>query len=193
MRMQGLGRCAALAFLCFAFLGSNQAQADESNRVSGQFGFAFVGRNNRAALGKKYRSGILLGVHAGVELAFEDSPWSVGLGLITLVRGYYFASSVTAVDQTVDITEMSMGLRVRRRIPGAIHHLVGTFGGGFTASSVPLPPSFDRRHVGLYGGLGYNRRLVGEWTWGLETRYARYFDGPRNISLFGTFTAGFGN
>lgn len=191
MKVQGLGRCVVLALVCLAFMGSGPAQAEKDSSVSGQFGFAFVGRNNRAALGKKYRSGFLLGVHAGAELAFDDSPWTLGVGLITLVRGYYFASSVTAVDQTVDITEMSMGLRIRRRLPGAIHHAVATFGGGFTASNVPLPPSFERRHVGLYGGLGYNRRLVGEWTWGLETRYADYFDGPSNISLFGTFTAGF--
>ena len=192
-RGQRLCRSVALAFLCLAFVESGPVQAEDARSVSGQFGFAFVGRNNRAALGQKYRAGFLLGVHAGIELAFDDSPWSVGLGLITLVRGYYFASSVTAVDQTVDITEMSMGLRIRRRLPGAIHHAVGTFGGGFTASNVPLPPSFERRHVGLYGGLGYNRRLWGEWTWGLETRYADYFDGPQNISVFGTFTAGFGN
>jgi hypothetical protein len=178
--------------MCLLLLPARTVSAEGENLVSGQFGVVFAYRNNLEELGAQYRSGALFGLHAGVELNLDDSPWSVGLGLTTLVRGYYFASNENAVDQTVEITEMSMGLRLRRTLPGSRHHVVGTFGGGFTASNVPLPPAFNRRTVGLYGGLGYDRRLAGEWTWGLEARYASYLDGPSNLSLLGTFTAGFG-
>lgn len=169
-----------------------EARADEDANLSGRFGFAFVARNNLATLGQQYRTGILWGLHAGVELDLEDSLWSLGLRLTTLVRGYYFASSSQAVDQTVDLTEAGIGLRVRRKLPGAYHHLVGAVGFGGSASNVPLPPAFERRYLGLNAGMGYERRLFGEWVWGVESRYARYFDGPSNVSLFGTFTAGFG-
>lgn len=182
----------AVAGLCLLLADLGQAQAEEDKTFSGQFGLVLGGRNNLESLGDQYRNGVLFGFDAGIELNLEDSVWSVGLGLTTLVRGYYFASNSSAVDQTVDITEMSMGLRIRRQLLGGPQHLVGTLGGGFTASNVPLPPGFERRYVGLYGGIGYNRRLVGEWTWGLETRYASYFGGPSNLSLLGTVTAGFG-
>ena len=195
MRRQGRSRYRFVALailLCLVLLPSRQATAEDENRVSGQFGFVFVYRNNLEELGSRYRHGMLLGVHAGVEANVEDSPWAIGLGLMTLVRGYYFASNEDAVDQTVEITEMSMGLRLRRTLPGSGHNLTTTMGGGFTASNVPLPPAFNRRTVGVYAGIGYDRRLAGEWTWGLEPRYATYSKGPSTPSLLGTFTAGFG-
>jgi hypothetical protein len=196
MKVHRLSRCRsfALAILCLLLIDDvGEAQAEKDRTFAGQFGLVLVGRDNLESLGQQYRSGVLLGFDAGVELSLEDSEWSVGLALTTLVRGYYFASNSSAVDQTVDVTEMSMGLRIRRQWPaGSRQHILGTFGGGFTASSVPLPPAFDRRYVGLYSGIGYNRRLAGEWTWGLETRYASYFDGPSNLSLLASVTAGFG-
>ncbi len=194
MKVHRLSRCRsiAFAFLCVLLVDLGEVRAEEDKTFSGQFGFVLVGRNNLESLGDQYRSGVLFGFHAGIELSLEDSPWSVGVGLSTLVRGFYFASDKSAVDQTVDITEMSMGLRLRRQILGTRQHVIATFGGGFTASSVPLPPNFNRRYLGLYGGLGWTRRLVGEWTWGLETRYASYFGGPSGLSLLATVTAGFG-
>jgi hypothetical protein len=143
-------------------------------------------------MGDLYRTGLLFGVHAGLELSVDDSPWSVGLGWTTLVRGYYFASSSSAIEQTVDITEMNLGLTARRGIGGSPHHVIGNFGAGFSASNVPLPPSDQRRYLGLYGGVGYGRRLLGEWFWSLETRYSHYYQGPNSLSFFMSMTAGFG-
>lgn len=168
------------------------AWAEDEPGLAGRFGFVAVGRDNLGELGSQYRTGLLFGVHAGLEIGIEDSPWSVGLGWTTLVRGFYFASSSEAVDQTVNITEMSLGFQLRRALPGSFHHLRGTFGGAFSASNVPLPPSDDRRYLGVYGGLGYDRRLLGEWAWGVESRYTNYFDGPANLSFFAIVTAGFG-
>ncbi len=193
MRRQGRRSCLGfLLCVSVALALPGEARAEKENNLSGRFGFVFVGRNNRGELGDQYRLGMLFGVSAGLELNLEDSPWSLGLGLTTLVRGYYFASSTQAVDQTADVTEINMGVRLRRRMPGSIHHLSGSLGGGLSASNVPLPPAFDRRYLGLYGGLGYDRRLFGEWVWGLEARYAVHTGGPRNLDLFATITAGFG-
>lgn len=173
-------------------LGEGTARADEESGLSGRFGFVSVARQNLGELGDQYRTGILFGVRAGIELNVDDSPWSVGLGLTTLVRGYYFASSSAAIDQTVDITEMNLGLTMRRGLGGSPHHLIGNFGAAFSASNVPLPPSDQRRYLGLYGGVGYGRRLLSEWFWSVESRYTHFYQGPQGLSLFMSMTAGFG-
>ena len=186
LRMRSL----ALALLLLSI--ANTARADSDRQVTGRFGFVVAARRNLGALGLRYRSGVLLGVHAGVDAGIENSAWVVGLGWTTLVRGYYFASESSLVDQTVKITETNFGVRLSRELPAAPHHLVMNLGGALTASSSPLePPSNERRFLGLYSGLGYERRLFGEWAWGIETRYATYLDGPKNMSVFAKLVAGF--
>jgi hypothetical protein len=177
---------------CLAILGEGSARADEEAGLGGRFGFVIVGRNNLGEIGDQYRSGLLFGVHAGLELNVDESPWSVGLGWTTLVRGYYFASSAVAIDQTVDITEMNLGVSLRRGLGSSPHHVIGSIGGAFSASNVPLPPGNERRYLGLYSGVGYGRRLWGQWFWSLESRYATYYQGPSNLSVFMSMTAGFG-
>jgi len=180
--------------LALSFLVSGEtivsADSTENSRVVGRFGIVALGRVNQGELGTRYRSGVQFGIHTGVDVRLGESAWSVGIGWTTLVYGFYMASDSSLVDQQVRVTEADLGLRIRRRLSFEPRFITATAGGIYSTSSVPLPPQDKRRYLGYYGGLGYEYAVVGNWLLGGEMRYARFPDGPENLSFFVSFTAG---
>jgi hypothetical protein len=166
------------------------AQAQEGRAV-GRFGIVTAGRINLGELGDSYQSGLLLGLHAGIDQPLNrDSRWTIGLGWTAFVRGYYFASRSSLVDKTIDLTEVDFGFRVRRRFGRSGHYLVSTLGAVFSASDVPLPPTDERRYLGAYGGLGYEQPAFGEWSFAADARFSTLVDGPQSLSFLFGLTAG---
>ncbi len=189
---RSLSALLAGAALSIAVAGVPAASAkpDSESGVSGRFGIVMAGRNNLGPLGEQYRLGLLFGLHAGLDFSIEDSNWSVGLGWAALVRGYYFASDQSLVNQTVEVTEVDFGLRIRRRVSLKPRFLAFSAGGVFTTNNVPIAPAEERRYVGYYGGVGYEFRAFGNWYLGVESRYSKYPDGPENVSVLLGLTTG---
>lgn len=176
----------ALALLC----GASISHADEAKAI-GRFGIVSAGRLNLGELGKAYRSGLLLGLHAGIDQPLgTESRWSIGLGWTALVRGYYFASQASLVEQTVPLTEMDLGFRARRRVGRHTRYVVGTLGAILSVTSTPLPPGDVRRYFGTYVGLSYEQPAFGDWSVSFEARTSNLIDGAQRMSLLVGLTAG---
>lgn len=177
--------------VALAALGAPAAARADEGKAVGRFGIVAAGRINLGELGKSYRSGLLLGLHAGIDQPLgSESRWSIGLGWTALVRGYYFATESSLVEQTVNLTEMDIGFRTRRRMGRGARYLVGTLGAVMSTTSVPLPPGDERRYFGAYGGLGYEQPVFGEWSISGEVRSASLIDGAQQMTLLVGLTAG---
>ncbi len=183
------------ALLACSVVGqAGQALAQETvvdpDEIHGHFGLVLVARNNLGTLGGLYHYGFLWGLRAGLEQYVGDSDWQLGLDWTTLVRGYYFESDSSQVESIIDLTEVNLGITLRRTLRAPGQHLVVTAGGDLILSNRPIPPANDRRYLGWYAGLGFDRRLFGEWSGSFEVRYSRLEAGIANISLLFGMTAG---
>ena len=167
-----------------------QDSAEDPDEIHGHFGLVVVARNNLGTLGGLYHYGFLWGLHAGLEQPVGDSDWQLGVDWTTLVRGYYFESESSQVESIIELSEFNVGVTLRRtlRVPG--QHVVLSGGGDLILSNRPIPPANDRRYLGWYAGLGFDRRLFGEWSGSIEARYSRLEAGIANISLLFGMTAG---
>lgn len=179
--------------LTFAFVllgGARTVEAQEAKAV-GRFGIVTAGRLNLGELGRAYRAGFLFGFHAGIDQGLgADSDWSIGLTWTVLVRGYYFASQSSIVSQTVDLTEMDIGFRTRRRVGGPGRYIAGTLGAILSATSVPLPPGDKRRYFGAYAGVGYEQHAFGQWAVTTELRTSSLIDGAQRMTVLIGLSAG---
>ena len=179
------------ACVALAALGAPAAASAEDGKAVGRFGLVTAGRINLGELGRAYRSGFLLGLHAGIDQPLgSESRWSIGLGWTALVRGYYFATNSSLVEQTVSLTEMDLGFRTRRRTGRGARYITGTLGAILSTTSVPLPPGDDRRYFGAYGGIGYEQPAFGDWTVSVEARSSSLIDGAQRMTLLVGLTAG---
>ncbi|MCP4443716.1 MAG: hypothetical protein GY811_00025 [Myxococcales bacterium] len=192
MRGRGASLIAALS-MCGAAAGSGSAAADsdDPSAASGRFGFTIVGRYNRGDLGELYRAGFLWGVHAGLDKPVGDSQWTVRLRWTALVRGYYFASDDSQVESTIDLTEVDLAVSASHTFLRPGQRLFGNAGAVLLLSKLPIPPTDDRRYLGWFAGLGFERTALGEWAWSVEARYSRLDTGLANLNLVGGMTAGF--
>ena len=179
---------ASLAVLCAPSL---EARADGSELPAGRFGVATGLRSNLGALGDEYRFGwMALGIEAGYHPTSMDEDWSFGVNWLVMVRGYLFASQASAVESSIGLTEMSGGLRMRRKIGVNPRFLLATAGGMLSRSTDPLAPDGERSYVGPYAGLGGEVMLWPGGIVGAELRYSMFPNGPESITLMIGISAG---
>lgn len=185
-----VSRACGVFVLCIAPLVGLRGAVADDRLPAGRFGLVAGVRNNHDSLGKAYGGGFLLGIEAGYHPSRLQSPWSFGVSWTTLVRGWIFASDQSLVERTVGVTEMSFGLRVRRRIGVKPRFLFATGGGSFLRTDTPLPPDASRNYLGPYAGAGYEQFLFGAGFLTAEARYSMFPSGPESLTLLVSFVAG---
>ena len=180
-------RCSLIAALCFGSAVAHDRQAwaedDDPSASSGRFGLVLALRDNLGV-------GFLWGFHAGLDKPVGESDWHVGLAWNTLVRGYYFSSDRTQVNNSIHLTEVNLGINASHTVFREGQRAFGTGGAVLLLSNLPIPPADKRRYVGWYAGVGYKRNIVGEWSLSGEARYSRLSHGLANVNLVIGITAG---
>ena len=187
-------RCSLIAALCFCSAVAHDREAwaedDDPSAASGRFGLVLALRDNLGDLGELYNTGFLWGFHAGLDKPVGESDWHVGLAWNTLVRGYYFSSDRTQVNNSIHLTEVNLGVNASHTVFREGQRAFGTGGAVLLLSNLPIPPANKRRYVGWYAGVGYRRNIVGEWSLSAEARYSRLGHGLANVNLVFGITAG---
>ena len=130
---------AATALFIVAAGFFSEAYADEKFSIpSGRFGIAGAARQNIGELGESYGLGLLIGVEAGYQAA-PERDWSLGINWTTLFRGWYFADDPSLIEQTVNVSEMSFGLRLQRVLSATLPRYIVVCGGGHLSPEQHTP------------------------------------------------------
>lgn len=178
---------AALLSLALVVAAPAAARGDEEDLPSGKVGFFGAIRQNLGELGKSYGNGWMMGIDAQYQPVRPGQTWSFGLGWSVAFIGRFGADDVEVADSPLKIVEMTAGLRLRRAISDTEpHYLFATGGGAVLRTSVPVPPEDKRVYYGGYGGVGYERFVLGRSLMSFEGRYSLLGYGPQSVTvLFG--------
>lgn len=171
------------------------AQNNDDRIPRARLGFVFGGRLNQGDLGDDYRLGTLLGIEAGYLFYVGESQLSIGPVWTTIAKGWYWRSTDSSVDDLVEISELSLGLRIRHPVRRTLLSFF-TFGPTLLRTELPvsseeLTPNDDprdrRRNWGMYLGLGVEKFVFKRMFVALEGRFDMVIGQPQSLSLFLTF------
>lgn len=191
--------CVALFWCVLVFVEKEvQAQNNDDRIPQARLGFVFGGRLNQGALGDDYRLGTLLGIEAGYLFYLGESQLAIGPVWTTIAKGWYWRSTDESVDDLVEISELSLGLRIRHPVRRTI---LSFFSIGPTLLRTELPVSVEnstsndesrdrRRNFGIYLGLGAEMFVFKRMFVALEGRFDMVIGQPQSVSLFMTFALG---
>jgi hypothetical protein len=186
-------RAAASLVLVLASAAASPARA-EDDLPAGKVGIFGAIRQNLGELGEDYGVGWMMGFDAHYQPTRIGQSFALGIAWSTALWTRFGADDASLPEAALRVVEMNLGLRLRRSLSRTVpRFLVATAGGTLLRTSIPVPPSDDRLHLGGYAGLAYEQYLLGTWLLTAEGRYGLIgpADAPRNASVI--FSVGWGS
>ncbi|HLU67175.1 MAG TPA: hypothetical protein VKZ63_12915 [Kofleriaceae bacterium] len=183
-------RVAAAALAIIASLAGPAAAEDDL--PAGKVGLFGAVRQNLGELSETYGVGWMIGFDAHYQPTRIGQRLALGIAWSTALFTRFGADDASLPETSLNVIEMSLGLRLRHSLSDAVpRFLVATGGGALLRTSVPVPPRDDRLYLGGYAGLAYEQYL-GTWLLSLEARYGLLApDTPRSVTVI--FGMGWGS
>lgn len=148
----------------------------------GSIGFLGQVQQNTGEAGDAYRFAWLLGVTASYEVG-RVRNLTVGAAW-SWARGLYDGADAGLADERVGVLEMSLGMRVRRRVGSSTpRYFVAGAGATILRLDRALPPDDDRLYLGPYATVGLDQYLGAGPMISFALRYGLIGTGPASLGV----------